>query len=129
MSVVAEVADTTAVMYGGRVMEYGDTADVFEHSVHPYTIGLRNAFPSLETAAERSRLISIPGSPPDLADPPGGCRFAGRCPFATETCELEEPPIVAVDGDQRGKCHYTDRADEFRERGTSADLWEGVADE
>ncbi|WP_313693482.1 ABC transporter ATP-binding protein [Halorarum halobium] len=123
MSVVAEIADTIAVMYGGRVMEVGDTTDVFTDSTHPYTIGLKNAFPTLERGSDTSRLVSIPGSPPNLRHPPSGCRFTDRCPFATEECTAVEPPTVEVGDGQRAKCHYTDRAAEFRRRGESSDVW------
>ena len=123
MSVVAEVADKTAVMYGGRVMEVGTTTDVFTWSAHPYTIGLKNAFPTLSRGDGRSELISIPGAPPDLRDPPTGCRFTARCPFATDKCGETEPPVVEVGDGQRAKCHYTDQADDFRRRGESPTLW------
>lgn len=126
MSVVAEVADNIAVMYGGRVMEFGSISAVFNNSTHPYTIGLKNAFPSLERKASTSRLVSIPGSPPNLRSPPSGCRFKGRCPFSTEKCDTIEPPTVNVGGGQEAKCHYTDQAAEFRRRGTSSDLWLSV---
>lgn len=129
MSVVAEVADTTAVMYGGRVMEFGETATVFNESLHPYTIGLKNAFPSLERDSDIAQLISIPGTPPDLMSPPPGCRFTSRCPFATDQCGVDEPPTVTVAGGHRAKCHYTDQAAEFRERGAAAALWLEDADE
>lgn len=124
MSVVAQVADEVAVMYGGRVMEVGPTVDVFNNSTHPYTIGLKNAFPTLERNASETRLIDIPGSPPDLKTPPSGCRFSSRCPFATDKCEREEPPLVEVEDGQLAKCHYTDSAAEFRRRGQSSSLWE-----
>lgn len=126
MSVVAEVADTIAVMYGGRVMEFGPTTDVFERSAHPYTIGLKNAFPSLERGSDKSRLVSIPGSPPNLRNPPTGCRFKDRCPFATIDCDSVEPPTVDVGERHEAKCHYTDQAEEFRTKGESADLWLSV---
>ncbi|QZP39766.1 ABC transporter ATP-binding protein [Halobaculum magnesiiphilum] len=128
MSVVAEVADTIAVMYGGRVMEFGPTTEVFGESAHPYTIGLKNAFPSLERG-EKSRLVSIPGAPPNLRDPPSGCRFKSRCPFATAECDTVEPPTVEVGERHRAKCHYTDQAADFREEGKSAELWLSVGGE
>lgn len=129
MSVVAEVADTIAVMYGGRVMEFGPTTEVFGESAHPYTIGLKNAFPSLERGDEKSRLVSIPGAPPNLRDPPTGCRFKSRCPFATAECDSVEPPTIEVDERHRAKCHYTDQASDFREEGKSAELWLSVGGE
>lgn len=129
MSVVAEVADNVAVMYGGRLMEFGTTSAVFNNSSHPYTIGLKNAFPSLEQGRDKSRLVSIPGSPPDLHSPPSGCRFRSRCPFATEECETMEPPTVDVGDGQRSKCHYTDQAAEFRREGSSPNLWLSTTEE
>lgn len=129
MSVVAEVADTIAVMYGGRVMEFGPTIDVFERSSHPYTIGLKNAFPSLERGSDKSRLVSIPGSPPNLRNPPMGCRFKDRCPFATVDCGSVEPPTVDVGKRHEAKCHYTDQAEAFRTEGESAELWLSVGGE
>lgn len=123
MSVVADIADKTAVMYGGRIMEMGLTTDVFKRSVHPYTIGLKNAFPTIASEARQARLIDIPGTPPDLRSPPPGCRFAGRCPFATDLCTEVEPPMVDVGDDQHAKCHYTDMAAEFRRRGAAPETW------
>ena len=129
MSVVAEVADTIAVMYGGRVMEFGPTTDVFGESAHPYTIGLKNAFPSLERGSDQSRLVSIPGAPPNLRNPPTGCRFKARCPFSTEECDDVEPPTVEVGDRHQAKCHYTEQAPEFRAKGDSAELWLSVGGE
>lgn len=123
MSVVADIADKTAVMYGGRVMEVGQTSDVFKQSVHPYTIGLKNAFPSIAPEVRDERLIDIPGTPPDLRSPPPGCRFTDRCPFATDLCGEVEPPMVAVGDEQHAKCHYTEQADEFRRQGTDPETW------
>lgn len=129
MSVVAEVADNVAVMYGGRLMEFGTTSAVFKNSSHPYTIGLKNAFPSLEQGSDKSRLVSIPGSPPDLRNPPTGCRFRSRCPFATDECKRLEPPTIDVGDGQRAKCHYTDQASRFRSQGSSPELWMSVTEE
>lgn len=123
MSVVAQSADDVIVMYGGRVMESGSMEDVFLRSSHPYTIGLRNAFPSLGRSRDME-LVSIAGSPPDLSVPPDGCRFAARCPFATPECREVTPEHVAVGEAQRVKCHYPDEADRFREEGTQASLWD-----
>jgi peptide/nickel transport system ATP-binding protein len=121
ISVVAEVADRVAVMYGGEIVEVGTTMDVFTRSAHPYTMGLMNAFPSLEESSDE--LVSIPGSPPNLVDPPGGCRFAARCPFKTETCS-EPPPLTETTTDHRARCHYTNQAEAFRAESREADTWE-----
>jgi peptide/nickel transport system ATP-binding protein len=82
ISVVVQTCDRVAVMYGGKIMETGPVREVFRTAAHPYTMGLTNAFPTLE-GAQRD-LISIPGTPPNLLAPPTGCRFAERCPFAEE---------------------------------------------
>jgi oligopeptide/dipeptide ABC transporter ATP-binding protein len=122
MSVVAEVTDRVAVMYGGEIAEVGPTEDVFTRSSHPYTIGLKNAFPEIEEEPDLSQLIRIPGSPPDLSDPPTGCRFQDRCPFATEECDVS-PALNGVGESHAARCHFVDRADELREEGERATTW------
>src|SRR6056297_3598145 len=82
ISVMAEICDKLAVMYGGKMMESGPKADVLEEAANPYTLGLKNSFPTVEKADQQ--LVSIPGSPPTLLDPDERCRFADRCPFAVE---------------------------------------------
>src|SRR3989442_1446284 len=94
ISVVAEVAEKIGIMYGGKLFEYGNIREVFEHPANPYTIGLMSAFPSIK--GDRRRLRAIPGSPPDLSDPPPGCRFHPRCRFAQEICRAQDPPMVEV---------------------------------
>ncbi len=91
LSIVAEVCERIAIMYAGRVVEYGDIDAVFNEPLHPYTQGLLGAFPSI--IGERKKLISIPGQPPDLLAPPTGCRFHPRCPYAMEVCKGEVPPL------------------------------------
>ena len=125
ISVVVQTCDRVAVMYGGKVMETGPVRDVFRHPVHPYTMGLTNAFPTLEGA--QRELISIPGTPPNLLHPPQGCRFAQRCPFATELCQHEEPALQKRDGDRAVACHYPDQAPEFRLRSSREQTWADVA--
>ena len=92
VSVVAEMCRRTAVMYAGVIAEIGATRDVLARPHHPYTMGLLNAFPTLESA--KGELVSIPGAPPDLAGELRGCRFAERCPFVTGRCREEVPPLV-----------------------------------
>ena len=91
MGLVAENCDRVAVMYAGQVVEYGAAGQLFAEPVHPYTLGLKNAFPSATRSREHA-LISIPGAPPSLLAPPVGCRFSPRCPFAHRPCHAEEPP-------------------------------------
>ncbi len=123
IAVVAETCETIVVMYAGKVVETGPTADVLDRPLHPYTMGLQNAFPRLPVKGQpRQPLISIPGVVPNLLHPPVGCRFAGRCPFATELCRSTDPPLVAV-GAQAAACHYTDRAVEFRAAAARPETW------
>ncbi len=112
ISVVVQTCDRVAVMYGGKIMETGPVREVFGAPFHPYTMGLTNAFPTLEGA--QRELISIPGTPPDLLDPPAGCRFAERCPFATDRCRAEDPALASVGTGRFAACHYPDRVEEFR---------------
>lgn len=96
MGVVAEIADRVAVMYAGKLVELGDTTEVFHHPIHPYTQALTSAFPSIH--GEKRPLASLPGDPPNLIDPPQGCRFHPRCPYATDVCAKEDPPTVSRGG-------------------------------
>jgi peptide/nickel transport system ATP-binding protein len=93
LGVVADHADEVAVMYAGRIAERAPAAALFSRPQHPYTVGLLGAAPSLEGGAER--LASIEGTVPDLRNPPTGCRFAPRCPFAVARC-AEQPPLAPV---------------------------------
>jgi oligopeptide/dipeptide ABC transporter ATP-binding protein len=89
---VAETCDRVAVMYAAKVVEVGSVEQVLAAPAHPYTQGLIASVIDLDTET----LSSIPGSPPDLADPPAGCRFHPRCPWVMEVCRSVEPPPVAV---------------------------------
>ena len=122
ISVVAETCPTLAVMYAGRIMEYGATSEVLRDPFHPYTMGLQNAFPTLTGAA--GDLISIPGFLPDLTDPPKGCRFCTRCPFAEEQCLHVPPPAHEVRPGHRVECHYPEKAEEFRHRAKNPETWQ-----
>ena len=92
IAVVAEVTDRIGVMYAGKLVELGDTADVFNSPIHPYTAALLSVFPSIR--GPKHELVTLPGEPPNLIDPPAGCRFHPRCPHATDACRTEEPPVV-----------------------------------
>ena len=92
MAVIAEVSDVVGVMYAGRIVEFGDTEGLFRDPIHPYTRALMSAFPSV--TGEKRELTSLQGEPPNLLDPPDGCRFHPRCAYATEECFTQEPPIV-----------------------------------
>jgi peptide/nickel transport system ATP-binding protein len=96
MSLVSHFSDRLMVMYAGRVDEFGPTRQVFDSPQHPYTIGLMEAFPSIR--GPRVPLSGIPGSPPNLASPPPGCRFAPRCPKVMTRCQEEAPELYHVNG-------------------------------
>jgi peptide/nickel transport system ATP-binding protein len=115
VSVVAEVSDKIGVMYAGRMMEMGETTQVFKDTAHPYTAGLLGSFPSIK--GERKRLISIPGFPPDLVDPPSGCPFHPRCQYAREICRSERPKGVAVEPGHKSYCHLANELWDSLKRG------------
>jgi peptide/nickel transport system ATP-binding protein len=94
MSLVSHFSDRLMVMYAGRVDEFGPTRQVFDSPLHPYTIGLTEAFPSIR--GPRVPLTGIPGSPPNLASLPPGCRFAPRCPKVMDRCREESPELYQV---------------------------------
>jgi peptide/nickel transport system ATP-binding protein len=94
LSILAETSDKLAIMYAGKIVEYGDVAGIFHEPLHPYTQGLVGAFPKIH--GPRTKLLSVPGSPPDLLNPPTGCHFHPRCPYAMDICKKEEPPLLKV---------------------------------
>ena len=106
LSVIAEMCDTTGIMYAGKLMECADTRTIFKAPKHPYTQGLISAFPSLKGAWKR--LEGIPGSPPNLLNPPSGCKFHPRCPYAQERCREEEPISIEIEKDHQAACHFID---------------------
>ncbi|MDG5820233.1 ABC transporter ATP-binding protein [Natronococcus sp. A-GB7] len=126
MSVVSESCDTIAVMYGGRLVEYADADTIIKNPRHPYTLGLRNAFPDI--TADDQELISIPGTPPDVVDPDEGCRFAPRCPFAEEECWEETPEPREFDDGHIVECHRADEAPLLREEAARKETWQQVAE-
>ena len=97
MGVVAGRTSRINVMYAGRIVETAPTHELFSSMRHPYTQALLASIPRLESDNRRA-LISIPGIPPDLTNPPTGCRFAARCPYATDRCREEEPPLTGDSG-------------------------------
>jgi peptide/nickel transport system ATP-binding protein len=94
-------------MYAGRIVELGDVDGIFYRPRHPYTVGLLRAAPTLTGGQEA--LSSIPGSPPDLIDLPSGCKFHPRCPYATEKCRLEDPPLLDVGPGHASACWHWDK--------------------
>jgi len=96
LSLLLEIADTTAIMYAGRIVEMATREGLYHHPRHPYTYGLLNSFPGLR--GPRRRLTGIPGSPPDLRSVPPGCAFHSRCAFAFAPCHTIEPALLHVTG-------------------------------
>nr|WMC98904.1 ABC transporter ATP-binding protein [Aminobacter aminovorans] len=108
LGVVAEIADRVAVMYAGRIVEFGPVAEVFRNPRHPYTLGLLNSMPRLGAASAMKRagekLNAIPGMVPSLADMPGGCAFAPRCGFALKACRDKIPELESVAAGHGSRC-------------------------
>jgi peptide/nickel transport system ATP-binding protein len=100
LGIVAQAADRVAVMYAGRIVEEGEVRQVFAAPAHPYTRELLRSTISLTT----TDLHSIPGAPPDLSDPPGGCRFHPRCPDAMRICPQRDPAETMTADGQRVAC-------------------------
>jgi len=108
MSVVSRYSDRVIVMYAGQIAEAAATETIFERPLHPYTRGLMNAFPSVR--GPRREMAGIPGAPPDLAHPPGGCRFHPRCPEVMDICPTREPALYERDGARVRCLLYEERA-------------------
>ena len=126
ISVVSETSDRIAVCYGGRIVERADAATIIKNPRHPYTLGLRNAFPDISDAD--ADLISIPGTPPELVDPGEGCRFAPRCPFAEEECWEITPEPEEFDDGHVVRCHRADEAEQLRPLAGEKETWMEGAD-
>ena len=94
IATIADLADRVAVMYAGKLFEVGDVYTVFKNPANPYTVALMKSIPSLIGKVEDMK--PIPGSPPDLVNPPPGCRFHPRCPYAMDVCRKREPPLVEL---------------------------------
>ena len=103
LGVVAEICDRVVVMYGGMIMEEGPIEAIYNQPSHPYTRGLLASVP--DVSQDKSiRLVSIPGSPPDMLKPPEGCPFAPRCPYARNVCAACIPPVTNVDEGHKALC-------------------------
>ena len=111
LGVVAETADRVAVMYGGRIVETGDVGAIFARPLHPYTVGLLQSLPRVDTVTER--LVPIPGQPPAPARLPSGCAFHPRCPIGRgrALCAAEAPALVEVAPGRGTACHFADEVD------------------
>ena len=103
LGIVAETCDSVAIMYAGELVEYGTAEHIFEDPLHPYTVGLFEAIPSIDEKTDR--LKAIPGLMPDPADLPKGCKFAPRCPYSTEKCRADIPPYRQVEPGHFVRCN------------------------
>jgi oligopeptide/dipeptide ABC transporter ATP-binding protein len=102
MGIVAELADRIAVMYAGKLVEVAEAVPLYDTPLHPYTQGLLKSIPNISLKAPE--LETMPGSPPDLIEPPAGCNFHPRCPHAMEKCSSIEPPMKEVENGHRAAC-------------------------
>jgi len=103
LSLLVEFSDHIAIMYAGEIVEKAPARELFERPLHPYTLGLMNSFPSI--SGEKKQLTGIPGSPPDLVQPPSGCRFHPRCPQAMSICSQAAPVTKTISANHIVACH------------------------
>jgi peptide/nickel transport system ATP-binding protein len=103
LSLLVELSDRIAIMYAGQIVEEAPARELFSHPRHCYTQGLMNSFPSI--SGPKRKLTGIPGAPPDMVNPPSGCRFHPRCANAREGCMLDRPELVALTREHSVACH------------------------
>jgi oligopeptide/dipeptide ABC transporter ATP-binding protein len=103
LGIVARYADRVNVMYAGRIVESADADALYAKPRHPYTVGLLHSVPRLDRP-DTSKLLPIPGQPPDPLNPPTGCAFHPRCPLAMERCRVEAPPLRVVAAGHAAAC-------------------------
>jgi oligopeptide/dipeptide ABC transporter ATP-binding protein len=106
MGIVAELADRIAVMYAGKLVEITDAVTLYDNPLHPYTQGLLSSIPNIRL--EEQTLEIMPGSPPDLIEPPKGCNFHPRCPHAMDRCSNVEPPTKEIEDGHQAACWLYD---------------------
>jgi peptide/nickel transport system ATP-binding protein len=110
LGVVQHMCDSIAVMYMGKVVEYADRLSLFNNPLHPYTVALLSAVPSVDKERRgATKRILIPGDPPDPLALPKGCRFANRCPVTQDRCKTEQPPLKEVASGHKVACHLVDQ--------------------
>ena len=107
LGIVAEICDTVAIVYAGRIVEYGTLEDIFDHTAHPYTLGLFESLPNLDDRS--ARLKPIPGLMPDPTNLPTGCAFCPRCGRAMEICKTVQPAYTNVGGEHVVACHLLNK--------------------
>ncbi len=115
LPLLSNIADRIAVMYAGKIVEIGPTAQIVNRPEHPYTKALIGSMLDPDPNVRRRRMEGLPGAPPDLRNPPSGCRFHPRCKYAMDICMREDPPKVGTD-EQFAACWWVQQ---MRERGTA----------
>jgi len=111
LSIVLQRSDKIIVMYAGRIVEYASSVDLYSSTQHPYSQGLLKSIPNIELLDQK--LEAIEGSPPDLLNPPKGCRFWPRCSFAMPECRMEEPPLFETKKNHLVRCYlYKDETND-----------------
>ena len=120
LGLVARYADRVCVMYAGKIVERGSTAELYDNTRHPYTVGLLHSVPRLD-GPQKEKLTPIQGASPDLIDLPTGCSFRPRCPYAIERCAVEEPPLISLDLDSEhvSACWLADTLAPMTNRGVA----------
>jgi len=108
LSSVRQISTHVIVMYLGKVFEYAPTDAIFDKPLNPYTIALLSAIPIPDPESQRARII-LPGDVPSPVNPPPGCRFHPRCPYATDLCKKEEPPLRELGSGHMVACHYAEK--------------------
>ena len=122
IAVVAELCAQVAVMYAGEIVELGPARTIFGAPVHPYTMGLEQAFPDIRDP--RRTLVSIAGAPPRLDRPLPGCPFAARCPFVEARCRIEKPAPRPIAAGHVVACHFAEAAEFNRKRAREPLVWQ-----
>ena len=105
LSVVEHICDKVGVMYLGSLVELASSDEIFKNPLHPYTKALMSAIPIPDPTVKRERII-LTGDIPSPANPPKGCKFHTRCPYATDKCRLEDPELIKINQTQSVRCHY-----------------------
>jgi peptide/nickel transport system ATP-binding protein len=111
LGVVAETCDDVAVMYAGKVIEYGSVEDIFYRPRHQYTKGLLNSIPHFETGHRKDRLETIAGLVPSMFNLPKGCRFSDRCPAVQDDCRIAQPELIPFGGKHKAACIHPPKED------------------
>lgn len=112
LGVVWKMCDTVMVMYAGKTVEYASAEKLYENPLHPYTWGLLDSMPRL-TDQVKGELKAIPGAPPDLRLTGTGCNFSSRCPYATEQCRQEVPPLIEIEEGHFTACHRQNKREKL----------------